>query len=103
MSPVQGDSLLGTKSESLLGTSPSKLSRQTGGSHSVLVHSINEDGTSQVGVPDFQSPLSWKPTLAWRLHVLAASPLWASQACGAAAVGPLGLRDACTLHPTQVA
>ena len=50
MSPVQGDSLLGTKPESLLGTSPSKLSRQTGGSHSVLVHSINEDGTSQVGL-----------------------------------------------------
>ena len=49
MSPAQSDSLFGTKPESLLGTSPSKLSRQTGGSHSVLVHSVNEDGTSQVG------------------------------------------------------
>ena len=49
MSPAKSDSLLGTKPESLLGTTPSKLSRQTGGSHSVLVHSVNEDGTTQVG------------------------------------------------------
>ena len=49
MSPAPSDALLGTKPESLLGTSPSKLSRQTGASHSVLVHSVNEDGTTQVG------------------------------------------------------
>ena len=70
MSPAQSESLLGTKPESLLGTSPSKLSRQTGGSHSVLVHSVNEDGTSQVGFLRFlRLFLSCNPTLGRRLHV----------------------------------
>ena len=126
MSPAPSDALLGTKPESLLGTSPSKLSRQTGASHSVLVHSVNEDGTTQVGCLRFLCSVL-EPTLGWRPHVLAASPPWASQACGAAAwghvraaicmkvclwwggrgciaavVGPFGLRDACACNPTLV-
>eukprot|EP00891_Asterochloris_glomerata_P007499 jgi/Astpho2/7499/Aster-x1438 len=84
MSPAPSDALLGTKPESLLGTSPSKLSRQTGASHSVLVHSVNEDGTTQVqsvpiltgqGGPPPDLQKVWRQQMKWVLLWLTLSLL----------------------------